>query len=262
MINWLVKSSSEYPPIKQGSAPAGMLSRSEQSVFGGLRTDKRRHDWLLGRWTSKLLVQAVIREHSGATIPLDAVNITNDADGAPCVICDSPGAQHPITLSISHSGDRAFCAAVGIFSSSSIPVGCLGADIEMVQSRPPGFEQDYFTETEIALVSGLPAPTRDILVTATWSAKEASFKALRLGLTIDTRSATCFIEPVVDPACSWTPFEIRWDVRRLNRCAAAPLNLPELIGWWRIMDGYVLTLTANRSMLHSEFPILQEVSHD
>lgn len=256
MIHWLVKSSNEYPPIKRGLAPEGMLSRSEQNIFGQLKTEKRRHDWLLGRWTSKLLVQAVIRERTGASLPLNAVNISNDADGAPCVTCDSPDGRYPVSLSISHSGDRAFCAAVGFLSSSTIPVGCLGADIEMVQSRPLGFEQDYFTETEIALVSGVPAPTRDILVTATWSAKEASFKALRLGLTVDTRSATCFIEPVIDPACSWTPFEIRWDVRRLNRCVAVPLNLPDLVGWWRIMDGYVLTLAANRSLIRSEFPIL------
>jgi 4'-phosphopantetheinyl transferase len=159
----------------------------------------------------------------------------------------------PITLSISHSGDRAFCAAVGMLSSGEITGGMLGADIERIETRSPGFVEAYFTETESALLERAPARSRDILVTATWSAKEAALKALHLGLTVDTRSATCLIEPVLEDGLPWTPFQIQWDVRRLNSIAQLSGDIPHLLGWWRIMDGFVLTLAAEPGNTPLEF---------
>lgn len=55
----------------------GLLTPAEQAVFEGLKSDKRRRDWLLGRWTGKRLVQALAEGYFciGHGVPLDAVEI-------------------------------------------------------------------------------------------------------------------------------------------------------------------------------------------
>lgn len=69
-------------------------------------------------------------------------------------------------------------------------------------------------------------------ITAIWSAKAASLKALHLGLKVDTRSVSCVIEPLSKPPENWTRF-----------CIDSVLpETPQLAGWWRVHAGYVLTL--------------------
>ena len=248
MVNWLTQASADLHHLAKDALPDGLLDAWEEIKYAALKSEKRRREWLLGRLTAKLLLQAVVWQETGAYLPLDALVIANDASGAPQASCQFQHGSLPVTLSISHSGERAFCAAFGLMASGCIPAGVLGADIEQVEGRAQGFASEYFTETEQALIGKAPLPTRDLLVTATWSAKESALKALRLGLSVDTRSVTCLIEPVTDPPGAWTPFDIQWDVRRLNRCSSRAgqviQNPPQLIGWWRIMDGYVLTLAA------------------
>lgn len=260
MIHWLVQSTQDHPALEQALAPEGLLSVREQEQFSAFRNIKRRREWLMGRWTSKMLVQALVRGETGEDPPLSDLVVSNDPDGAPNIACDLRYNQLSISLSISHSGSHAFCAAMGLVSvDTHNSFGIIGADIEQVEARSPGFVQDYFTETEIALLNRARAPSRDLLVTATWSAKESALKALHLGLTVDTRSATCLIEAIPHEAGAWAPFQVEWDVRRLNRAEAHWPEPPRLIGWWRIMDGYVLTLAAPSGQLPQENSILQEV---
>ncbi len=238
MIRWLTQTLSDLPEAFSGDPPPGLLSPAETARFLGLQVPKRRQDWLLGRWTSKRLLQAIVRQDMGEFVPLEDLTVLPGPDGAPYATWENRLGELPISLSISHSGDRAFCAAFGLVSGGQMTCGLLGADIEKVEPRSDLFIQDFFTETENALFASRPA--RDILVTATWSAKEASLKALHLGLVVDTRSVTCLIEPVLDPPDAWTPFSIEWDVRRLYR--RPTVGPPPLGGWWRIQDDYVLTL--------------------
>ena len=95
---------------------------------------------------------------------------------------------------------------------------------------------DYFTKEEQALVAQASAGMRDVAVTAVWSAKEAVLKALHLGLTVDTRSVACLLEPVEERPLTWTPFMVQCDGSRL------PKPPPRLIGWWRTYNDFVLTL--------------------
>lgn len=189
---------------------------------------KRREDWLLGRWTAKRLLQTVIWEHDGVTLPLDMITIGNDADGVPN--CQLPIANCPLSISISHANGRAFAAAI------EKPHAPIGADMERIQPRPAGFVEEYFTLAEIALGYGLVGPERAVWETAVWSAKEAVLKALHLGLSVNTRAVSCLIEPVDRPPTWWTPFAIRCDNGRL------PQPAPPLTGWWRVEDGFVLTI--------------------
>jgi 4'-phosphopantetheinyl transferase len=241
MINWLLQTTSDHPDLARGIAPAGLLSDAEQVRSAALKTDKRRRDWLLGRWTAKRLIQSYIERQTGLRLALDALIIDTDPDGAPHVIADcklriadyAPNLQSIICnlqLSISHSGDRAFCALV---EGSAVPIG---ADIERIEPRDWQFVEDYFTAAEIPHVWLAPAEQHETVITAIWSAKESALKALRLGLSVDTRSVACSIAGP-DLTHDWADIAFALDRRLLG-----PAIAPALTGWWRTIDGYVLTV--------------------
>jgi phosphopantetheinyl transferase (holo-ACP synthase) len=200
--------------------------------------------------------------------------------GAPvCVVSEDATSSVGVTISISHCRDAAFCAAVEGVD------GVVGVDMEWVEGRLDGFAEEYFTEAEVELVAQAGVE-RDWLVTAIWSAKEAALKAMRLGLTVDSRAVSCLVcredgnsgelrgtqgnsrwelgreeelsivngqwSMVNEDRNGWTPFEVVWDERRLGG-VGRPLQ-----GWWREWDGYVLTVAVGegRSRREEELSIV------
>ena len=214
--------------------PPGLLSRAEAQRYERLVTPRRRRSWLLGRLATKRLLQTVHYRRSGQLLPLEGLLIGNYASGEPFAVC--LGADRPagLTISLSHSGNWAVCAAV---ERPAVP---LGIDLERVEPRSAGFVADYFTAAEQATVRSAPAARRDLLVTAIWSAKEAALKALHLGLKVDTRSLSCrpagFDEETGD--LTWRPVAIHLDPGRLGA------GLPALAGWWRRFGPFVLLVVA------------------
>jgi 4'-phosphopantetheinyl transferase len=249
MIEWLVQSASAHPDLARGCPPAGLLGASELGRFQALRTEKRRHDWLLGRWTAKHLVQSYITQLGGVRVPLDAIEVASDPDGAPRLgfrdweleigtakrasqfLISNP---QSLSLSISHSRDRAFCAI------SAGAAACVGADIEKVEPRDPGFVADYFTPTELEQLRAARHSERDIIATAIWSAKEAALKALRLGLTVDTRALSCTLSPPERLQTGWAPFAVSCEPALLG------CDVRRLSGWWQLVEGYALTIAILR----------------
>jgi 4'-phosphopantetheinyl transferase len=232
MIHWLVQSTAVHPKLAIGAPPPEMLSGDEKEHLTTLTKPKRRADWLLGRWTAKHLLQDLFRRECGFEAPLDALSILNGVTHAPVVKCHVNGIVGATTpsLSISHSNRHAFCAAV------RDPARTLGADMERIEPRSPAFVRDYFTAAERELIHETPRPMQDTLVNAIWSGKEATLKALQLGLTVDTRGVTCLIDPPPAAPPTWTPFAIECDSHYLRDTA------PPLTGWWRVWDEFVLTL--------------------
>jgi len=228
MIYWLMQTQAEMPETERYLAE--YLGEAEREKLALLRVDKRRRDWLLGRWTAKRLLQRVIWEASKVTVSLDLITIDNNADGVP--FFQSSVSNLQCSISISHGHGRAFAAAV------VKPDWPLGADLELVAPRPAGFVRDYFTEAEAELVQRVNGAGRDRLVTAVWSAKEAVLKALCLGLSVDTRAVSCLLEVGEGGTAGWRPFAIHLDKARLPRPA------PDLAGWWRADGDFVLTLAA------------------
>jgi 4'-phosphopantetheinyl transferase len=229
MIDWLIQSTAAHPDLACGTAPAGLLGAGEQHRLDGLRAEKRRRDWLLGRWTAKRLVQAYVEQQTGQLIPTESIVVASDADGAPRLIMDNDLYLH---LSISHSHDLALCAI------SDRPGVAIGADIEKVETRAPGFADDYFTPHELEQLRAAPHPEKDAVTTLIWSAKEAALKALRLGLTVDTRAVSCTLASPDGDRTGWAALSVSCDPALLGRHAG------ELSGWWRFMDGYVVTLVS------------------
>ncbi len=228
MIHWLTQSHETLP------GTAVFLNDSEADRLANLSSEKRRRDWLLGRWTAKRLLQTVIWETSHTTVPLDLITVANNADGVPQVASQLPLVDGQYSISLSHSHGQALVTAV---AKPNWPIGC---DIEKIAPRGEAFIDDYFTETEALLVRQVTGAQRDLLVTAVWSAKESVLKALHLGLSVDTRAVACLIDPAIRPSYSWMPFKVWCDNGRL------PHPAPRFSGWWRVMDGFVLTLVVEQ----------------
>jgi 4'-phosphopantetheinyl transferase len=227
MIEWLVQSTTDLPAL-----PAeAWLSPPERERLATLRVEKKRQEWLLGRWTAKRLVQTILQRDGYGPVELSALSITPAPDGAPQLyITPQPSAltSRP-AISISHSGGLALCALA--------PAGvAVGADIETIAARGPAFANDYFTPGERELAGAAPAALRDTLVTAIWSAKEAVLKALRHGLTVDTRRVECPV-PLAGARAEWAPF-----TATCHPSLGAPPGGVRC--WWRRLDDVVLTLAA------------------
>lgn len=230
-VEWLLQSAAGQPALRAGIPPAGMLCPAEQALFGALHSAKRRGDWLLGRWTAKRLVQAVV-QRSGHSVALDRILIANRPTGEPtATLLDDPAV--PLTLSLSHAHGLALCA---VLPAADRP---LGIDLEQVAVRPATFAGDYFTPAEQALLAAGPPAQRDLHITAIWSAKEAVLKALHKGLSVDTRAVSCLIAPAAQPPHAWQPFALALDA---NRLSGRPLLV--LAGWWRVAGPFVMTLAA------------------
>ncbi|NTV63429.1 MAG: 4'-phosphopantetheinyl transferase superfamily protein [Oscillochloris sp.] len=234
MIDWLIVERNRLPSPEQFLAPP------EQERYAALRSEKRRQDWLLGRWAAKRLLRRHMARR-GLDLPLGAALILSDPDGAPRVAawglalaCPHIGVElERIQISLSHSGERALCAMIGSGPTPIyIPTSAmaLGADIEQIATRSAAFAQSYDTERELALLAAAPPDRYDTLSTVIWSAKEATLKLTRHGLRVDTRSVTCL--PAAPPrAGDWAPVAI-----------STQLTPTSLVGWWREIDNYVITI--------------------
>jgi len=238
VIYWLVRPAVECPGIGRTALPPDFLSATERQTYARLTFPKRRREWLLGRWTAKRLLQLSLEAYR--LLPSNAITVGNDPDGAPYLSVDGKG-RLPLSLSISHRGERAFCA----FSPSTVP--SIGADLERVDPRDPAFVQDFFTPQEANRVCKCPPSMRDTLITVIWSAKESVLKALRQGLRVDTRRVE--IGHVADLGISEAPGTRNlkpgtWHVVQVS------CTLPDagrFLAWWRPDGGDVLTLAVRSS---------------
>jgi 4'-phosphopantetheinyl transferase len=225
-LHWLRLQESPLPTTD----PPEFLGTREIEYCTTLKSDKRRHDWLLGRWAAKQLVANIIQRRTTRTISLDQITILPHADGWPVVTLGSMVDPPTLTLSISHTRQTAFCAAI---ERADQP---LGADIEVVEPRSVAFAEAYFTHLENRFLAAAPPEQRPSLVNAIWSGKEAALKAIRRGLAEDTRIVSCLPHPLMADGPDWMPMRIVWTEERLNR------PLPRLSGLWRSDGEFVMTL--------------------
>ncbi|MBN8636608.1 MAG: 4'-phosphopantetheinyl transferase superfamily protein [Anaerolineae bacterium] len=227
MIHWLIQTIDDHPALKHATPPEGLLSDQEWGIFTQLKTEKRAHDWLMGRWTAKQLL------HQLTNAPHSAIRIFNHANGAP--YCpDFP----QYSLSISHSGDHAVCAVI---EGEGLQVG---VDLEHIEPRIDAFVEDYFTPEEQASIH--QCEDKDRLITLLWSAKEAALKALHIGLNIDVRAINCSLG--MEAAEDWNPLTVSYaqpDSLTTNWYDGVPkTSRGQASGWWRQEGEYMLTLIA------------------
>lgn len=145
-------------------APETFLSPSELEKCLSFKIEKRRHDWLGGRYAAKTL----LKEALDLKTPLTTIEISYDSSGRPVWA----SGEMSRLLSITHSGP--FCAAAAGAAGTIF----LGIDLEKVEPRAEAWYKDYFHTSE------LPSPDMDG-ATSLWTRKEALLKALGLGLNVD-----------------------------------------------------------------------------
>ena len=202
----------------------GFLGEEELLRLAGLRFEKRRSEWLLGRWTAKRLLQHCL---DGVIAPT-RLQIFNDESGQPYVV-DDRGERMGGCLSISHRAGRALCAW------TPEPCAKMGADLELLEPRDPIFIEDYLGTSEKGLALACNGVRRDLFVTLAWSAKEAVFKALGTGLRMDTRSVEVrgldWLAKDEGIPQGWLPLEFP--------SAIVPLPIQ---GWWRLDEDLIQTI--------------------
>jgi 4'-phosphopantetheinyl transferase len=258
VIDWLTCLADDYPELGAERPPG--LSALEREALAVLLFPKRRREWLLGRWTAKRLLQRC--QPAYRSLPLQAITVGNDADGAPYLSVEEEG-RLAMSLSISHRDDRAFCAL-----SPTLPPS-IGADIERIEPRDPAFVHDFFTTDEDARVWTCPPSRRDTLITVVWSAKESVLKALRHGLRVDTRRVEIVhvagiegnetIAGFPSGGCPsvWPPPDETWHEIQI-KCApglwpggpepsadSPPPDTVPISAWWRPWEDYVLTIATS-----------------
>jgi 4'-phosphopantetheinyl transferase len=205
------------------------LTFHERARYEGFRFDKRRRDWLLGRWAAKIALLGV----SG--LPerdIKRFEIASAPNGAPLPRLD--GRPYQARLSLSHSNNRAF-------STVSAGTRALGCDIELVEPRSEVFVETYFTESERVHVERTSPLFRDSLVTKIWSAKESTLKALRTGLQADTRS----VEVIDNGDCAGAD----WDIARTIVADAGEFSC-----LWRLDGQFVLSIVT-RDPVETPIPV-------
>ena len=236
-IHWALLS--DLPPVSAAPSPA-WLGPAERQRAEVLRAEKRRGDWLLGRFAAKRLVARILAEIVRMDLALEAFDIVADHSGAP-VVRLADGGRLPVGVSISHSAGTAFCAA-WVDSGSGLSVG---ADLERLAPRSEAFVRDFFRPAEIEAWEAFPAgPSRDAFATAIWSAKEAVLKALRLGLTIDTRSVEILLSDGEAGSVPGLPRPDGGGWKGFAACCSplVPGGDRPLAGFWHEKDGFVMTV--------------------
>jgi 4'-phosphopantetheinyl transferase len=226
----LLQTLGAHPALARADAPPGLLAPAEQTQLASLRVEKRRRDWLLGRWTAKHLLQAYLQQEIGRPFPLDGLLIGQDPDGAPYAATAGPPSERlPLSISISHSGDRAFCAL------ADEPGVSIGADTEMVRPGLDEMARQFFASEELAWLEHIAPDERAAAIVTVWSAKEAVLKALRMGLRADTRRVVCVPERTAGE--EWAAVAVRCDASLFTD---EPVG--EVAAWCRRSGEYVESL--------------------
>jgi 4'-phosphopantetheinyl transferase len=220
MIYWTLA----CPAWDEANPPDDFLSAEEYKRLSELRFQKRRADWLRGRWTAKKLLLQV--DPACRSLPIQAFQVANEPEGAPFFLING-SQRYPMTLSISHCGPYALCAL------ADNPMGC---DLEHIERRADIFIEDFFTRTEVQRVRASPeGALRLVLVNLVWSMKEAVLKSIGKGLRLDTRMVEVdppqelSLEGALKPG--WKPIQVH-----------SPAITQPIAAWWQLRNDYVLTL--------------------
>ena len=193
------------------------LSREERLHFDTFRFQKRRDDWLLGRWTAKCAIATFLNQ---AWTPFAQITILSAESGAPVVTIR--GSTAPVSLSISHRAGRGFAVVAN-------PIAPVGADVELVEPHGQPFTDDYFTPVEREQLDHCLDHDLAASSTLIWSAKESALKLLQLGLRVDTRCVSINVSNAIEVSSKWKRFDAAFVDGRIYK------------GWWQLSGEWVRT---------------------
>ncbi len=140
------------------------LSSRELKAYGDFKVEKRKREWLGGRYALKKLASGFF------IFDIKQIEVRNKPSGQP--VLGVPGGSN-LPVSITHCGD--FAAAAIATSGLGI-----GVDMEAIEPRSRAWAEQSFAPEEIS--SWAP-----IFLTELWAKKEAVLKFMGVGLSLDTR---------------------------------------------------------------------------
>jgi 4'-phosphopantetheinyl transferase EntD len=183
-------------------APSCWLSPAEIEWFTHLPSERRRSDWLGGRWCVKRLVLrlASIESRIGIDRDLAPCEITvlsvNARGRAARPTVFTAGKALPLAVSIAHS-DRQIVAAV-----DSRPLARVGIDVVDGAGRWDAIAATWFTARERAIVARQRDPLDPLRI---WSAKEACYKAIVSSKLFEPQAIEVDLRSSVDGEARVTP---------------------------------------------------------
>ena len=146
---------SKVPPAEE------FLNKREMEIYNSFKIDKRKSEWLGGRYALKTLANDLFN------FGIKYIEVKNLASGKP-VLNVPGGTKLPVT--ITHSGPYA-AAAIALTGQS------IGLDIEAIEQRSSAWVKQCFDKREISSKS---AP----FLTELWAKKEAVLKFMGVGLKL------------------------------------------------------------------------------
>lgn len=158
----------EFNDIKYDNAELSrILSMKEYLELQTMRFEKRKHDYVLGRFCSKIAVKQIYEE-----LNYNQIDISNGVFNQPVVNLPN----NSIQISLSHCNDYGIAVAF----DESIP---MGIDIEEIKEKNYKVIKSQLTQGEMNIINKNESPW---LFTAFWALKEAISKALKTGFLTPT----------------------------------------------------------------------------
>ncbi len=161
--------------------PASVLSSDERSHASSLRLPGDGERFVAGR---TLLRHALSAATEGALSPSEW-RFRLGSNGKPETDCGLPS----IPFNLSHAGA---CVAVAVGKRNPI-----GIDIESIAPEDRGEAVlDVLTDKERALLDRMDRERKEVAFIRLWTIKEASAKALGLGVSVDFRTIEVELDPL------------------------------------------------------------------
>ena len=168
------------------------LSEDERRYVESLRLEKRRWEFVAGRWVMRNLAATVLD-----TGPLDVpLNIRDDGS------LELIGVPFNVSLAHSRSG------VVAVISRG----GEVGIDLEEIKPRSPDLLRFMLHESEYALLETLPVDKDRILILI-WTLKEAVLKGMRTGFRCSPKKLRVSIDHARGEAEIYAPESRIWQAR-------------------------------------------------
>lgn len=145
-------------------APEEFLNKRELETYKAFKIDKRKREWLGGRYALKKLACDFFN------FDIKYMEVKNLPSGQPVLLV--PGGTK-LPVSITHSGTYA-AAAIALTGQA------IGLDIEIIEQRSPAWIKQCFDKREISSKS---AP----FLTELWAKKESILKLLQIGLVVPAK---------------------------------------------------------------------------
>jgi phosphopantetheinyl transferase len=149
------------------------LHGKEQNYLKRLTSDKRKREWLGGRFAARYAATQLLSRSAGVELDWTRLSIDYDNDGRPFLDFQDKNITLP-DISISHSADMA--------AAMAISTGLCGIDIQKITGRVAKVRERFCSDHEEKTILSVFGETTDkhiIGLTGLWAAKEALRKVAK-----------------------------------------------------------------------------------